>query len=642
MDVKQIFSLIKRWLWLVILGAIIGAGLGYFLSNRETPIYQATTRFVVLRSAQTTYDYYNYLEGQQLVSTYAQLLTTEKLLLEAYEKLGFPVQKGQVTAQQIEDTQFVQLTVKDPDPFKAMTIANGMVDVLIDQSAQLQTVKYDAAEKSLQDRIDTSLEQISLLESQITNISADVLDKQITTVQQEMAGVQDQVDVIKMAMAKIDPLSVLEEDRAKLNEYQNKLDELTPILTLYQNIYTDLVVLGQTSDSGDLIQPTQLEQLKTTLNLYQQIYLSSINSMETLKLSKAQNTPTVQSVEAAVKPTMPISPKPGQTAMIGAAIGLLVTAGFAFLVEFLDDTLKTPDEIKEVLELPVIGFVAEIRNGESKKGESLGKFVARHPRSPVSEAFRSLRTNLEFSGVDKPLKVVLVTSSGESEGKSTIAANLAIVVAQSGKQVLILDADMRRPTMHTQFEKTNRVGLSDLLTHKLAAEDVIKPLERIPNLHMITCGKRPPNPSELLGSERMAQLINVFRDSYDFVIIDCPPLLVSDAQILSTKVDGTIMVVQHGHTRAIAALRPLEELRRIGAKVVGVVMNRIPRNRDYYYGGYYYYSPYVSQTEEGQGGETVRHKRSSSSRRRGWFGRSASTEKPVDELSEVEQGQESS
>jgi capsular exopolysaccharide synthesis family protein len=328
--------------------------------------------------------------------------------------------------------------------------------------------------------------------------------------------------------------------------------------------------------------------------------------------------------------------------MIGAAIGLLVTAGFAFLVEFLDDTLKTPDEIKEVLELPVIGFVAEIRNGESKKGESLGKFVARHPRSPVSEAFRSLRTNLEFSGVDKPLKVVLVTSSGESEGKSTIAANLAIVVAQSGKQVLILDADMRRPTMHTQFEKTNRVGLSDLLTHKLAAEDVIKPLERIPNLHMITCGKRPPNPSELLGSERMAQLINVFRDSYDFVIIDCPPLLVSDAQILSTKVDGTIMVVQHGHTRAIAALRPLEELRRIGAKVVGVVMNRIPRNRDYYYGGYYYYSPYVSQTEEGQGGETVRHKRSSSSRRRGWFGRSASTEKPVDELSEVEQGQESS
>jgi len=610
MDVKQIFSLIKRWFWLLILGSVVGAGIGYYISVRQTPIYQAQARFVILPAAQTTYDYYSYLNNQDLIDTYAQLLTTEELLFKASETLGFPVRKGQATAQQVDDTKFVVLTVKDPDPFKAATIANGLVEIMISQNENLQSVQFSAAEKNLQDRIDQAEEQIATLESQITQMSDEILQSQIESVQIQMDDVQAQVNNLKTDIAQIYPGSLVVEDIAKidleslteleslsaediaqLTAYKTKLDEITPILELYQEIYTQLVVLGQTTGTSDR-SGTDLDRLNTTLNLYQQIYISSINNLETLKLAKAQNTPTVMQVETAVKPSVPISPKPSQTALLGAAIGLFAVAALVFLIEFLDDTLKTPDEIKDVLEVPVIGFIGELKQNSKKVEDALGVYVAKNPRSPVSEAFRSLRTNLEYSSIDNPVKTVLVTSSGEAEGKSTVATNLAIVEAQSGKAVVIVDADMRRPKVHVQFNKPNRMGLSDVVTGKLSLDDVLKTYDQVANLSIITCGTIPPNPAELLGSERMSQTLKDLKKRFDVIIIDSPPMIVSDAQILSSKVDGLIFVVIPGQTKAITARRPIEELKRIDAKVLGVVANKIPKNRDYYYGGYNYYSPY--------------------------------------------------
>ncbi len=610
MDVKQIFSLIKRWFWLLILGSVVGAGIGYYISVRQTPIYQAQARFVILPAAQTTYDYYSYLNNQDLIDTYAQLLTTEELLFKASETLGFPVRKGQATAQQVDDTKFVVLTVKDPDPFKAATIANGLVEIMISQNENMQSVQFEAAEKNLQDRISQAEEQIATLEAQITQMSNVILQSQIESVQIQMDDVQAQVNNLKTDIAQIYPGSLVVEDLAKidleslteleslsaediaqLTAYKTKLDEITPILELYQEIYTELVVLGQTSGTSNRNQ-TDLDRLRTTLNLYQQIYISSINNLETLKLAKAQNTPTVMQVETAVKPSVPISPKPSQTALLGAAIGLFAVAALVFLIEFLDDTLKTPDEIKDVLEVPVIGFIGELKQNSKKVEDALGVYVAKNPRSPVSEAFRSLRTNLEYSSIDNPVKTVLVTSSGEAEGKSTVATNLAIVEAQSGKAVVIVDADMRRPKVHVQFNKPNRMGLSDVVTGKLSLDDVLKTYDQVANLSIITCGTIPPNPAELLGSERMSQTLKDLKKRFDVIIIDSPPMIVSDAQILSSKVDGLIFVVIPGQTKAITARRPIEELKRIDAKVLGVVANKIPKNRDYYYGGYNYYSPY--------------------------------------------------
>jgi capsular exopolysaccharide synthesis family protein len=365
-------------------------------------------------------------------------------------------------------------------------------------------------------------------------------------------------------------------------------------LALYQEIYTNLVVLGKPVESGGDISG-QLDQLQTTLNLYQQIYISSISSLEALRLAQAQNTQTVVQVEPATTPKNPISPKPVQSALLYAAVGLVVTAGIAFLIEYLDDTVKTPDDVKNTLGLPVVGLVAELKgNYDGKNALRSGVFVADQPRSPVSEAFRALRTNLEFSSVDSPLKTILVSSSGEGEGKTTVASNLAIILSQGGKKVLLLDADLRRPNVHKQFSIPNRVGLSDLIRGRMDVEDVIQVPENIKKLSIITSGSLPPNPAELLGSLKMGLILDSLKSIFDVIVIDTPPMLVSDAQILSSRVDGILFVVRPGKTHIDVAKSPLEELKRIDARVVGVVLNRIPRNRGYYYGGYRYYSPYYS------------------------------------------------
>jgi len=594
MNIKHFFTIAKRWLWLVIAGVVIGAALGYFVSSRQTPIYEASSKFVILRAPQTTYDYYAYLDNQQLISTYVQLLSTESVLQKASDELGFPIYKGQATASPITDTQFVVLTVRHTEPDKAALIANGLINVLIEENEQLQTIRYISAEQNLQNRIDETQQQISLLEKQINELSTATVESQLESVQKQILDTQSQMTALNAEIAKINPATATAEEQTRLAEYQAQLDQLSSVLSLYQQIYTNLVVLKTPAESGTTTATSaQLTQLQTTLNLYQQIYLSSINSLEALRLSRAQNTPNVVQVEKAQIPSVPISPKPGQTTLLAGMIGLIVTIGAALLVEYLDDTIKTPDEVKEILHLPVIGLVGDLH--KRNKDDNFGNYVIYHPRSPVAEAFRALRTNLEFASLDFPLKSILVTSSGETEGKTTVACNLAIILAQGGKRVLLLDTDMRRPNVHSQFNLHNRIGLSDLVRGKLTIKEVVRSIPEVSNMDIITSGSLPPNPAELLASERMRKLLEELKKDYDVIVLDSPPLVVSDSQILATRVEGVLYVIIPGSTRIESAKRPLEELERINAHLLGVVMNRIPRNRDYYYGGYDYYSPYSSR-----------------------------------------------
>ena len=595
MDIKQFFLIFRRWIWLLVIGTLAGGAIGYLTSNAQTPLYQASTRFVVLRAAQTgSYDYYSYLDSQQLITTYAQLLTTDSLLEEASQTLGFPIYAGQAKAEQLGETQFVRLTVTHEDPVRAATIANVLVDVLIGQNEKLQSIRYVNAEQNLQTRIEETQKQIDTLQSEIDSISTSTVQNQLETVQKNIDDIQDQINELETQIAALNAAAISDEQQSQLAEKQANLAQLEPVLALYQEIYTNLVVLGKPVESGGDISG-QLDQLQTTLNLYQQIYISSISSLEALRLAQAQNTPTVVQVEPATTPKNPISPKPVQSALLYAAVGLVVTAGIAFLIEDLDDTVKTPDDVKHTLGLPVVGLVAELKgNYEGKNALRSGVFVADQPRSPVSEAFRALRTNLEFSSVDSPLKTILVSSSGEGEGKTTVASNLAIILSQGGKKVLLLDADLRRPNVHKQFSIPNRVGLSDLIRGRMDVEDVIQVPENIKKLSIITSGSLPPNPAELLGSLKMGLILDSLKSIFDVIVIDTPPMLVSDAQILSSRVDGILFVVRPGKTHIDVAKSPLEELKRIDARVVGVVLNRIPRNRGYYYGGYRYYSPYYS------------------------------------------------
>jgi succinoglycan biosynthesis transport protein ExoP len=285
-----------------------------------------------------------------------------------------------------------------------------------------------------------------------------------------------------------------------------------------------------------------------------------------------------------------------QNTLLGALVGLMLSIGVVFLIEYLDDRVRSPEQIDKVLKLPVMGLIAKMGNGYHGTGKS--RLIAvREPRSPVVEAFRSLRTNIQFAGVDQPIRTLLVTSAGPSEGKSTIAANLAVVMAQAGLKVVLFDGDLRRPTIHKQFNQANRAGLTDVIMRDPSQWSGITIASGVPNLSLLLSGTLPPNPSELLGSKRMHQLLDHLHQFNDVVIIDAPPLLpVTDALVLAPLTDGVILVIDYGTTRIGEALQGKTQLDQSGARLLGVVMNKIPTGRRGY--SYYYYQRYYTYDGE--------------------------------------------
>ncbi|MBW8350268.1 CpsD/CapB family tyrosine-protein kinase [Bacillus sp. IITD106] len=213
------------------------------------------------------------------------------------------------------------------------------------------------------------------------------------------------------------------------------------------------------------------------------------------------------------------------------------------------------------------------------------KLIAKlNPKSPISEQYRTIRTNIQFSSVDEEIRTLMITSSGPTEGKSTTTANLAVVFAQQGKKVLLVDADMRKPTVHYTFGITNTYGLTNILTRQIELQEAVKTTD-IPTLDVLTSGPIPPNPAELLSSKGMRDFFELGKEHYDMLIFDTPPVLaVTDAQVLANKCDGTILVVSSGKTEIESAQKTKDLLMSAKAKVLGVVLNNKKMEKtDYYY-----------------------------------------------------------
>lgn len=213
-----------------------------------------------------------------------------------------------------------------------------------------------------------------------------------------------------------------------------------------------------------------------------------------------------------------------------------------------------------------------------------------HPKSPISEAYRTLRTNIQFSSLDKDIKTISITSVGPGEGKTTTISNLAITMAQANKKILLIDADLRKPKVHEYFELNNMYGLTNVLVLNKSLEDVIKK-STVSGLDILTSGPKPPNPSEILGSNSMKELIDKAKENYDGILLDSPPVgLVTDPAILSAIVDGTILVVNFGKTHIEEAKRSKQLLENVNANILGVVLNKISRKGNGYYNNDYYQS----------------------------------------------------
>ncbi len=369
--------------------------------------------------------------------------------------------------------------------------------------------------------------------------------------------------------------------------------------------------LGNAESPEDL---ALLSRLETQRNEARIRYTDAFNKLNDLQVSQIQESNNIQPIEPAAVPAGPIRPRVMNNTLLAAAVGGMLALGVIFLVEYLDDTVKTPEQVMEDTGLSILGAVAFI------KGEKLEERVVTHtrPRDPISEAYRVLRTNLSFSAIDKELQDVLVTSSSPGEGKSTTAANLATVMAQTGKRVIVVDADLRRPVQHKVFALSNNQGLTTaLLDQKTAVSSHIQSTN-IRNLRVMTSGPIPPNPAELLNSQRMAQILSELRQEADVVIYDtAPTLTVADASILSSQVDGCILVIEAGKTRRDTFIQATQRLYKTGTNIFGVVMNRLrPGRSGYYYDYYYYYyHDYGSYEQENR----ARRKVGKSNKGVGWL-----------------------
>ena len=305
-----------------------------------------------------------------------------------------------------------------------------------------------------------------------------------------------------------------------------------------------------------------------------------------MEIFKLEN---VSQLSIAEKPTAPSNNTTVRDAILAVAIAILLVAGFAFLRFYLDDTVKHGDDIEKAFGLVKAGRVTKVDVKKDDKGAS-ELIVKDAPKSIVSENIKSLRTNLQFTAVDKNLRTILVTSTNAGEGKSFISSNLAVSFAQADKRVLLVDCDLRKGRIHRLFKIANKEGLSNLLTGELRdAYDYIRKTN-INNLDIITCGTYPPNPSELLSSRKNKKLIENLRGKYDIIIFDGAPVGgLADSVILSSLMDETIIVTRDGATSKSDLMATKEALDKVGAKIAGVVFNAVNRKSSKYYNNYYYY-----------------------------------------------------
>jgi tyrosine-protein kinase Etk/Wzc len=410
-------------------------------------------------------------------------------------------------------------------------------------------------------------------------------------------------------------------------EAENLLsDELVDPLQASTKLVTDILGLNIEIESGRVrsealkrvkdgydremmtlpVKSLKLARLTRGVNLYSDLYIMLTKRFEEMRITEAGKMNNIQIIDRARPSKRPIKPNKTRNIIMGIIVGLGLGMGITLTIEFLDTTLKNPDEIEKLTRLSVVGAIPRIKASDDAKGRKTrnpsGNSAIRQiesrlithfaPKSPVAEAYRTLRTNIQFVSPDQPIKTIMTTSSNPKEGKSTTIANLAIALAQMDTKVVLLDTDFRRPIVHSLFSVKREPGLTSVLLEQKQIEEVIHKTE-VENLYVIPCGVIPPNPSELLGSNRMKEIIGRLKEMFDLVLFDSPPIIaVTDAAVLGSEVDGVVLVVQEGKTRRQDVQKAQDLLENVKARIIGVVLNIIDIQRKYGYYYYYYYYYY--------------------------------------------------
>jgi len=491
----------------------------------------------------------------------------------------------QPTIYQARTTLMIGTTINNPNPSSnqlllGQQLAAAYAD-LANREMILNATKNALGMDQLPEYIARALPNTQLIEISVN----DTNPERAQTVANELAA----------QLILLSPISAQSEERGRqefiherLNNLEAQINETEAEIEKLQEELSNTFSAQQINDKQDQI--SSLESKLTTMENNYGLLLSNTQQ-------GATNTLTI--IEAAELPSKPIGPIKGWTILLAAAVGFVLAACEAYLLEYLDDTLKSSDVVVRLFSAPIIGHIFE----QAEEINENRLYDADNSNHPLTEPFRALRTVIDLAETDQPLKTILVTSPDIGDGKTSVAANLALSMAQRDKKVFLLDADLRKPKIHELFKLANDKGLADLAFARAAFNWRMR-IKKVRKVAVLTAGITPPDPAELLSSEKMNLFLSQLEEVADVVIIDGPPLFVADAMILASKVDGVLLVVRPGHTRRSLATTSMERIQSVGARVIGVVLNRIPlRGGDYYAGQSYlytYYRSYYGDEREGK------------------------------------------
>lgn len=333
---------------------------------------------------------------------------------------------------------------------------------------------------------------------------------------------------------------------------------------------------------------TDPELAQRAVNSIAAAFVTEVERIEAPKTPNAEPAVKVAIVEPALRPDSPIRPQPRRNVALAFVLGAMLGVGFAFLAEYLDQTIKGREDVEELTGVPVLAAIPKIDTHGSEV------YIEKDSQSIGAEAFRKLRTSVQFLGVDHPVQTVLVTSPFAQDGKTTTALNLAVAFAQAGLRTIIVEADLRRPSIHKVFPSDGQRGLTTCLIGRVPLDQAILPTP-VRNLSHVPAGSVPPNPAELLSSEHMADVLRQLRSRSDVVVIDAPPLLpVADASALAPRADGVLLVARAGTTQRDRLREASALVGKVGGRLLGIVLNYL-KPEDSQYGYYYYGYTYRSE-----------------------------------------------
>ena len=558
LDITALVGMVFKHFWLIVATAILGLLAAVLVNTFMRPVYESTVLMMINQENAGKLDdspYGSFASMEDYYRTQYQLLESRSLLETVYTQLdlgqyeefakGIIQLRKAVKIAPVTRSRLVNVSVRAYDPSLATEIANSLANTFV--------------QENISNRISMGQDIIRALESTETN-SAD----------QELLNSMPQV-------VNSDFIKSLKQQEAALER------NLAQLSAKYTSQHPEVVSVNK-----------QLAAVKAQIALETRRLVQSIK----IELSGQFSGNNIRVVDPAIAPKNPVLPRKLLNLAIGIFGGILIGFLLIFVMEFLDQTIKTSEDLEKKLGLPFLGFVP---HEKLKKKESEYAAMLKEGNILLAENVRNIRTMLDFTLADNQNAPFLISSSMQGEGKSNLSSNLSVALAQGGKKVLLIDGDLRRCRLHKVFRVSPEKGLSNIWDRDPQKADYasnIQPVADVPNLFVMTAGQRPPNPTDLLNTPRLHDFLEWAQKNYDQVIVDCPAILpVADTMLWGKYIPRTIFVIKHGKTNVRSAKMALDKLQKAGVKVLGVVLGHY-KNQGLSYGKYGYYKSYSYYSDE--------------------------------------------